>query len=252
MTDINSIVKFLNKTLRVRSIKDSSRNGLQVRCNKRIRKIGFAVDASLSTFKKAKAANVDLIIVHHGILWKGFRDKTGLIKRWIMFLQKNKISLYACHLPLDMHEKYGNNIQLAQLLDLAKIKKFGRYHGKSIGYQGELQTPLTIDALAKKINRKIKSKCINLAFGKRKIKMIGIVSGGGSSAFTEAFQKNLDCFITGEASHMLYHAAKDLHQNVILAGHYETETVGVKALIPLIESHFGISTLFIDNPTDGI
>ena len=53
---IRNITSFLNKTLRVGKIKDASLNGLQVRSRKsgEIRKVGFAVDACISTFEKAK------------------------------------------------------------------------------------------------------------------------------------------------------------------------------------------------------
>ena len=52
MKNLNKIVRFLNKELNVRNINDSSRNGLQVRSAEKINKIGFAVDACLSTFKR--------------------------------------------------------------------------------------------------------------------------------------------------------------------------------------------------------
>jgi len=249
MPSSQDITRFLNKTLRTRSIRDASRNGLQVKTPKKIRKIGFAVDACLSTFQKAKKLNVDLLIVHHGIYWKGQKDNTGVLKKRVQFLKKNKMGLYASHLPLDLHETYGNNIELARLLGLANIRKFGNYHGIAIGYQGRLSTSSTLRILAKKLDNKIGSKSILLAFGKKKIRTIGIVSGGGSSALSESYQKKLDCFITGEAPHQVYHEAKDRGQNVILAGHYETETVGVKALMPLLRKKFGIQTVFISNPT---
>ncbi len=74
MVTLNSIVRYLNKELDVKGIPDdSSRNGLQVKANSDIRKIGFSVDACVEVFEKAKKQGCDLVIVHHGILWKDFK-----------------------------------------------------------------------------------------------------------------------------------------------------------------------------------
>jgi putative NIF3 family GTP cyclohydrolase 1 type 2 len=97
MVQPNSIASFLNTELRVKSVPDSSRNGVQVRVPKDIKKVGFAVDASLATFEKARSKSVDLVIVRHGIKWKKLKDKSGSMKRRIDYLKKHKMSLYICH-----------------------------------------------------------------------------------------------------------------------------------------------------------
>jgi dinuclear metal center YbgI/SA1388 family protein len=249
MALLNSIVRFLNKELNVRSIPDSSRNGLQVRVPKEIKRVGFAVDASLATFEKARRRGVDFLIVHHGIKWKKQRDKTGSIKRRIDYLKRHKINLYACHLPLDAHPTYGNNINLTQILGLSRIEKFGRFRAHYIGYQGRLPTARSAQWIASLLNKKIRSRCTVLKFGPSKIRSVGIISGGGHAALAEAYKEGLDCFITGEAPHHFYHEAKELGISAILAGHYETETLGVKSLMPLIRSKFDVSTVFLDVPT---
>ncbi len=164
-------------------------------------------------------------------------------------MKKQKNSLYACHLPLDKHETYGNNVQLANILKLTKIKPFGAYHGYNIGYQGVLSKPLTIGQLAKILDQKIDTKSFTFPFGKKNIRTIGIVSGGGASALPEAISKKLDCFITGELGHSLYHYMKEYDMNTIVAGHYATETVGVKALVPVLKQKFGVDVIYIDAPT---
>ncbi len=245
--NINKITRFLNSTLRIKEIKDSSRNGTQVKACTKINKIGFAVDACLSTFDKAKKQKCDLLIVHHGLLWKGAKDTTGLIKKRIQFLRKNKISLYAVHLPLDKHEIYGNNAQLCNILDLKRLRPFGSYNGVKIGFAGYFKKPVSINHIAKKLNRRLNTKCRNLSFGRKKIRSIAIVSGGGASEMNQSLK--YDCFLTGEIMHHIYHEAKDLNHNIMVAGHYATETVGVKALMNLIEKAFKVKVVFIDNPT---
>ena len=249
MVKLNSIVRFLNKELRIRSIEDKSKNGLQVKTNKEIKKIGFAVDACLGTFKKAKKAGCDLLIVHHGLLWKHKRDVTGVQKKRINWLKKNKIGLYAAHLPLDAHPKHGNNIQLAKLLELEKIKRFARHHGSSIGFVGSFKKTMALKSIANKLNKTIKTKCRIFPSGKKRIKKIAILSGRSRSLIPEAVKVKPDCVLTGEVVHGPDNEAKDLQINLIAAGHYATETLGVKALMPLIKEKFNIQTIFIDNPT---
>ncbi len=248
MAKLSTISEFLNKELKIKKISDSSKNGLQVKGKLDVEKVGFAVDACLTTFEKAKKAKVDLLIVHHGIKWKKAKNK-DLTQKREDFLKKNNISLYAAHLPLDVHNKYGNNIELCRMLDLVNTKKFGGYRGIKVGYKGLFKKPVTINKIASIINKKINTKCNVYAFGKKKIKSIGIVSGGGASAIEDVVKEKLDCFLVGEIYLNSYHQAKDYKFNMIEAGHYATETTGVKSLLMLIKEKFNIETVFIDNQT---
>lgn len=249
MASILSITRFLNKELNIRKIKDSSKNGLQVKASKDIRKIAFAVDACMEVFEKAKKYNCDLVVVHHGLFWKGKNIYVKQTKKRVSFLKKNKISLYAAHLPLDLHDKYGNNSSLANILNLKKIKPFGEYKKVIIGFKGEFGKQITLKKLEKKLNKELKTKCKAYNFSNKKIKTIGIVSGGGGSEFKDAEIEKLDCFLTGEEHHSIYHHAKEAGIILIFAGHYATETVGVKALMPVLKKRFDVETVFIDVPT---
>ena len=247
MASLNAINKFLNKDLKKSKIKDGSRNGLQVKGRAEVKKIGFAVDACLETFKKAKKQKCDMVIVHHGLYWKKVKDKVGVIKKRAAYLKKNKISLYAAHLPLDLHPKYGNNVELCGLLGLKNLKKFGNYHGAIIGYYGNTNT--TISSLVKKVQNKLKTKTINHLFGKKRIRKVGVITGGAASMVEDCKKYNLDAYVTGEPSHVFYHYNKEIGINVIFAGHYTTETLGVKALSKVLKEKFNIQTVFLHSPT---
>lgn len=247
MAELKTIKDFIDKELKVAEVEDVSNNGLQVEGKKEIKKIAFAVDACVEVFEKAIGAGADMVIVHHGMSWAdSLKFITDINYNRIKLLIKNDISLYACHLPLDMDDKYGNNIQLAKMLELEDIKDFGAYHGVDIGKMGQFKDEITIEELKKILEEKLSTKCQMFKFGKEKIKTIGIVSGAAADVLNEAAQKELDCFLTGEAPHHSYHEAKEARMNVIMAGHYETETVGVRALMPLLEEKFGVETVFLD------
>ncbi len=245
---IRNIARFLDTTLRVKKIPDASANGLQSRPRKagEIAKVGFAVDACLTTFEKAKKLGVELLIVHHGIKWRPQKDR-ALTEKRAAFLKKNDMALYAVHSPLDLHEEYGNNVQLARLLKLGRLRKFGTYHGIKIGYSGTFGKATTLPALAATLRRRLPTEGRIFPFGKKNIRSIGIVSGGGGSLLKEAVDARLDCFLVGELDLAAYNAAKDQGMNLIVAGHYATETVGVKALMPLVRKSFGVETFFIED-----
>ena len=246
---IRNIARFLNRTLRVPRIEDSSRNGLQVRSTNAgvIGRVGFGVDADLATFRRANDLGVDMLVVHHGIAWRPQKDR-ALEQKRASYLKQRDIALYAVHLPLDLHETYGNNAQLADLLGLKHPQKFGRYHGLAIGFSGMLAKTVPPDALALVLNRKLHTRCRVLGFGKERVRNIGVVSGGGGSTLQEAVAKRLDCLVVGEIDLAVHNNARDHGMNLIVAGHYATETTGVKALMPLVAERFGVDTVFVNEP----
>ena len=92
---------------------DVSKNGIQIQnsepCKKEIKKVAFAVDACQETALKAAETGADVLFVHHGLFW----PETGVLegaayKKFAPFL-KNDVALYACHIPLDANNPYGNN-----------------------------------------------------------------------------------------------------------------------------------------------
>lgn len=246
-----NIASFLSRTLRVRKIKDASLNGLQARSRKRgeLRKVGFAVDACLSTFEKAERQGIDLLVVHHGIKWRPQKDKE-LENRRAAYLQHSDMALYAAHLPIDLHEEYGNNIRLCRMLDVRQPRKFGKYHGIKIGYAGAFGRPTSLKTLAAKLERGLAASCRVFRFGRERVSSIGVVSGGGGSLLLDAVREELDCFLVGEIDLAVYNAAKEHGMNLLVAGHYATETVGVKALMPLVRETFGVETVFVSDPKD--
>lgn len=243
MTSLNTIVKFLNREVKIKSIKDESINGLQVKASSEIDKVGLATDACMDVFVKAKKLGCDLVIVHHGLFWKKGKDTAGLIKKSVNFLKKNKISVYAAHLPLDKHFKYGNNVLLFRMLNVKPKEIYDE-----VGYLGYLKQR-SLDSISKELEKKLKTKNRIWRFGGTRIRKMAIVSGYGGRSIDEAVKKKVDLLIVGEASHGSYLRAKEGKLSMIIAGHYKTETLGVKEVGKLLEKKFNLKTVFIDNPT---
>ena len=251
MISRHELTHFLDTTLSLSTIRDVSNNGLQIEGTENIIRIGLAVDAGMKTYESAVEHNCQMIIVHHGLFWGGLTSITGRMRRHIFYLLEHNINLYAAHLPLDLHPELGNNIELAKKLQLENITPFGKYHGETIGYQGEFSQSITLEELQNSLSRICDNKNIQtLAFGTPDIKTVGIVSGRGGDALDEAIENKLDCFITGEPDHINYHPALENNITVLYAGHYHTEVFGVRALGKKTATEFGIETVFLNIPTD--
>jgi putative NIF3 family GTP cyclohydrolase 1 type 2 len=55
--------------------------------------------------------------------------------------------------------------------------------------------------------------------------------------------------VTGEGPHWSYTAAEECGINLFYAGHYATETFGVKALASWLSEKTGLPWSFLDHPT---
>jgi len=249
MAQRKEIAEWLDTYLKIDDIKDYGWNGLQFEGKEEVKKIAFAVDACVDTFNAAVDAGADMIIVHHGMFWK---ESDPSIKKStkdrLDVLYKNGISLYAAHLPLDRHKDSGNNAQLIKLLGGKILEEFTFHEGKNIGWVARFKHPIPIHELKFILEKQLNAKCKVLNFGDHKVSKLAVCSGGGSyKDFFDAMKK-ADAYLTGDAIEVTQ-TAKDSKFNVIFAGHYATEIVGVKALMPLLQKKFKVETIFIDKPT---
>ena len=252
MLDIHEIQNFLKNLLDPDDLSDLSLNGIQVENDIDIKKIGFAVDASLGSIKEAIKNNCNLLIVHHGFFWGKPIAISGSFRNRIKLMLENNLGLIAYHLPLDAHKDFGNNIQILKKVanDSFELKPFGEYHGKNIGWEASLKKSTSIDEIVANLGVSLEDKSINyIDSGKKEIKTIACITGGGKSCFNEAVDKKVDLFISGEPSHELFHIAKENNINILFAGHYFTETFGVISLQAPLKNKFNIETTFLDIPT---
>ncbi|MFO7936405.1 MAG: Nif3-like dinuclear metal center hexameric protein [Kiritimatiellia bacterium] len=235
------LAEFLNRTLRIENFRDVSNNGLQLANDGTLSKVICGVDANLKLLEIAKEKGAECIVCHHGISWgDSLRYITGLNYRILSLALKNNIAIYACHLPLDAHDEFGNNAQICKTLGLIEKDAAFDYHGELIGFTAELPQPVSFNEFCDKIKTNITDTFQTLHFGTENIQKVGIVSGGAADMTDQAHDLGVDLFLTGETTLQAYNLAEQLHQNVVFAGHYATEIFGVRALSELINSELGI------------
>lgn len=251
MTDLLELTAYLDAYLRVADVHDApgALNGLQVASRRgRVTRIAAAVDACAATIGLAAEAGADLLLVHHGLFWGGLRPLTGQLHQRVLGLTGNDVALYSSHLPLDCHPEVGNNPLLAQRLGVAVQGPFGRAEGQEIGVWGELEASRA--ELVGAVQRSLGIDAVRvLAFGPERVRRVGIVTGAGGSLIGQAAAAALDTLVTGEGAHWTYFDAEELGVNVIYAGHYATETLGVQALAAHLAARFSLPWVFLDHPT---
>jgi dinuclear metal center YbgI/SA1388 family protein len=247
--NLRELAAYLDDYLAIRDIADypDAYNGLQVEGRERVERVALAVDACAATIEGAAAAHADLLLVHHGLFWGAKAPITGPRYRRLAGLIRNGIALYSCHLPLDAHPEVGNNHVLARALGLQIGGCFGEPGGAPFGVWAEAE--VTRDELVRRLAETLGTEPRTIAAGPTALRRIAVVSGGAGDWVGLARDAGCDTLVTGEGPHHTFFAAEELGVNLIYAGHYATETVGVRALGEHLRAQFGLETRFLDHPT---
>ena len=244
----DALVTYLDDFLGCRGSADYSDNGLQVEGSDDVTRLALAVDACQETIVRAIAAGAQMLIVHHGLFWGKPLMVVGPHRRRVQALLDGGCSLYAAHLPLDRHPEVGNNAQLARMLGLTVVGGLGEAFGLPVGVIATAAAT-TRTALVARLAASLGVTPLVLPGGPEQVRTIGIISGGAARDIATAAAAGCDTYITGETSHSSYHDAAEYGVNVIYAGHYATETVGLKALAAHLDAQFALPSTFIDRPT---
>ncbi len=247
-----AIVKYLDEYLRIQDVPDEpgALNGLQSENHSGlVSRIIAAVDASLETIKTAACEEPCLLLVHHGLFWDGNVPLTGRRYRRIRCLLENDIALYSAHIPLDVHTEVGNNYVLARKLGLGALEFFDTYRGVPLGVHGRLEKAVPRKEFVSRVEELLGARAKLIPGGPELTECVGVITGGAGSRIAAARKAGVDTYLTGEGAHHTYFDAMELSVNTIYAGHYATETIGVKALADHLSTKFGLPWEFHDHPT---
>jgi len=241
---LSSLVDWLDRELDGASIEDypNALNGLQLENAGVVTRIAVAVDAAESVIERAATAGADLLIVHHGLFWSGNRPVVGAFYRKLKVAIDSNLAIYSSHLPLDAHPKLGNNALLARAIGLKPRESFAK-----IGLGCAANT--TLRTLVDRIESAVGGPAHVATGGPERVRRVAVVTGGGGSLVERAAAAGYDTLITGEGAHHTFAAAEEARINLVYAGHYATETFGVKALAAAVETAHGIPWEFIDYPS---
>jgi dinuclear metal center YbgI/SA1388 family protein len=218
--------------------------GLQVVGAANVTRIACGVSASRELFDRAAELGAELVLVHHGLFWD--RDSRVIgpeLKGRLRALFDADLTLAAYHLALDGHPELGNNVLLARELGVDTVERFA-----GIGFAGPLDRPQPMDEFATRVRERLDRPPLVFSYGPETIERVAICSGGAARQLADAVAGGYDCFLTGEAAEPTKHAAKEAGIHFVAAGHYATETLGVRALAERIAQEFSLQWEFINLP----
>jgi dinuclear metal center YbgI/SA1388 family protein len=237
--------------LRIPALPDypGAMNGLQLQnAGGEVVRLIAAVDASLPVMRKAAALpGPSLLLVHHGLFWKGAQMITGAHFEKLRVAIEAGLALYSAHLPLDVHATMGNNACLAAALGITETVPFFDWKGMPLGLRAKVD--LTREALVAQLSAVVGGPVHLCPGGPARVREVGIITGGAGSEVAAVAATGVDTFITGEGPHWSFPAAEEAGMNVLYGGHYATETFGVKALAAWLGAEFGLPWEFVDHPT---
>ena len=242
--NINDLDSYLNSLLQPERFSDYCPNGLQVEGKREINTIVTGVTASYALLEAALEANADAVLVHHGYFWRGEAlPITGIKKRRIQFLLQHNISLFAYHLPLDMHPELGNNVMLAKQLGLTITGKTGE---KEMLLLAELNGEQSLQHFVNLIETKLSRKPQVIGDLNSLVKTVALCTGAAQGYIEQALAANVDVYISGEISEQTVHVARESGMSYISAGHHATERYGIRELGKHLAQKFGLQHQFID------
>jgi dinuclear metal center YbgI/SA1388 family protein len=244
----DALARHLDQLLDVSRVRDYCPNGLQVEGRPDVARLVSGVTASVALIERASADGADAMLVHHGYFWKGEDPRlVGPRKRRIELLLAAGISLYAYHLPLDLHPELGNNAQLALRLGLVAA---GRAGEQDLVVYGALDAPTDLAGFAARVSARLGREPLVVGDPARPVARVAWCTGAAQGFFETAVGLGVDAYLTGEISEQHVHLARESGVAFVAAGHHATERFGVQAVGEHLARTFGLAHAFvdIDNP----
>ena len=225
-------------------------NGLQVPGREQVATLASGVSAHAELFELAASERADLLVVHHGLFWgTGAQRVDTVLKRRLKILFDADIALAAYHLPLDAHPELGNNALLARALGAQISGRFALHHGEPIGVLADLPGEgLSIDQLTERVREITSRTPLLFDCGPTLVCRLAIVSGAGADYLDDAAAAGADALLTGEPAERTMAQARECGLHLLAAGHYATETFGIRALGEHLAGRFGLHHVQLDVP----
>ena len=247
MVERTELSAYLDELLQPSEFSDYCPNGLQVEGRDRIETLISGVTASQALIEAAQEQDADALLVHHGYFWRNEDARvTGMKARRLRTLLASDINLFAYHLPLDAHEKFGNNVQLAECLDL-DVTGLLEPGAPETGRVGRLKEPQSAQEFAGRLEERLQHPVVWAGpEAEDPITTVGWCTGAGQQFIEQAARLGLDAFISGEISEQTVHTARECGVHYFACGHHATERYGVQAVGRHLEEKFGLRHQFID------
>jgi len=250
MTHISAIVAAADELLEPARFQDMGPNGLEVPGAAEVTRIVTGVSAQRELIEAAIERDAQLVLVHHGLFWDFLpTGLTPVLAERLRLLFRHDVGLAGYHLPLDAHPAIGNNALLAERLGCERHEAWGEYRGTPIGRAAAfLGDGVPARELLERVRALTGREPVAFAAGPERVRRIAIVSGAAADLLPTAVADGFDAFLTGEPREHVMADAREAGIHFIAAGHYATETLGIRALGERLAARFGLEHEFVDIP----
>lgn len=249
----DEIIAFCDELLEIDGFGDYGPNGLQVPGSLEVGRIATAVSAHKESITAAVQAGAEMLLTHHGLFWDFHsRALTDAMTDRLRIAFAGNLNLAGYHLPLDAHPEIGNNALILRQLGFRPAPpgsgRIGEVRGRYIGAVGHREEPIRADEFFSLVASELDREPLVFDAGPEEISTIAVVTGAAASDIHGAIALGLDAYLTGEPAEHVMADAREGGIHFIAAGHYATETCGIRKLGDLVAERFGVEHEFIDVP----
>lgn len=240
MRKVKDIYEFINSHSPFCTQESWDNSGMLVGgVNYEVKNIGVALDVTDEIIIQAVNKNIDLLVTHHPVIFKP--QKTVLSDSLVYKAVRNNINIISCHTPYDLSTV--SNV-LAQKIGLTDIRDNEIEPMVKIGKIN----PVNSYDFAKQVKINLNSENVRCNRIDKKISTVAVCGGSGASLME--YLKNVDAFVTGDASHHDFLDATESGLFLIAAGHFETERISMSCMQNILQQNFNdINVVLLEEKT---
>lgn len=209
---------------------------------KEVKKILLALDADETVAGEAIGKGADMIVTHHPVIFnapQSITDETPL-GRTLLRLIENSISVFSAHTNMDKANGGLNDLMVKKLGLEVEEEHFDINNCIRI-----CRADTTLSRLAEKLKEEYHLPFVRFTGDpERRIKRVGLCTGGGRSMAKDASDAGCDCYISGD---LHYSDIRDLvfsGTDFIEIGHYYSERCVTEIFENIIKQAYpAISTI---------
>jgi len=244
MPIVSEVCRFLDQLAPVELAEDWDNVGLLIgRADSGVRRILTCLTVTPDVAAEALQQDVQLIVSHHPVLFRGSRtisDRTSE-GRMLLDLIQGGVAVYSAHTRFDSAQQ-GINQQLAEgfgLSDVTPIRRSALLPEIGSGRTGRLATSCVLKDFVAVVRSVCRADYVEYCGDDDAVvEYIGVACGSAAEFLDEAAAAGCDTFVTGEAK---FHSALDARGrgvNLILMGHYSSERPAMEWLAKELGQEF--------------
>ncbi len=201
------------------------------RTEKEVKKIYVALDATDEVIARAVAADANMLITHHPLLFSPLKKITDehFIGGRVVKLLQHDISYYAMHTNYDVCGMADISAAILGLDGAETLEVTDEESREGIGRVGDLSSPMSLQSCGEFIKEKFQLDSVKV-FGdlSSTVQRVAICPGSGKGMTELALEKNADVLVTGDIGHHEGIDAVAQGLAIIDAGHYGLEHIFIE------------------------